>query len=627
MRRTGFSREATRVAASAHHSAGAARGRRPSFAPSARSTASLATSDNRTVGRTATAAPDAADRQPLELYEYGDPLAEFEAPVRVINFEERDEPHLRLLTKETLDLIRRTERVATKTLIHTAASLVPINGAKVLLLASGRGTAVSTIAKMGPAELTVVDCNPDVISDAVALVRQIGQSSSVSLFPVVADAREFCADTDDTYDLIICVHSIGQILKDGGDIEDFSTSVASILAPGGIMILDEHMGFTDVDSPPPVCVGDATDRYVATGLGGFRSDVNYLLPRAIPGCIRRSEWITPGKPHPMQRWFYIAWEKRDDSLVGVVPPAPVAYTTLGRLPSCGPVDSPVLFELSYPRAARGVKIPVGREDRRVVSPGRLMPKINGEAAVLVLYDDVAVFTGPTLGGTFFLPIVFDVPLMCTAEVVLSSAGDYLLFVTGVLDRGGRPVDPASNAALRTLDKCQQQLMAVGIIINTPSLVPHIRNDTLFIPGSPAGRTVPVDGLNMMCGGRWNRFFKPMSTLSVDVTLSAWADLTDQASETTSLLRPFGDKFVPALPQRPADSVVGAQQGAEEMVYEVGIMMDGTRPKPVFLRKRRDKDRPDGLGKFLVFLSSVRRVSPFSAEIATTSRLLGYLSTG
>nr|UVX28932.1 MAG: putative methyltransferase [Ustilaginoidea virens polymycovirus 1]WSP07093.1 putative methyltransferase [Ustilaginoidea virens polymycovirus 1] len=596
--------------------------------PSDFSTTSLAAPSTSSVSTTRTGGANVRPPAILELHEYGDPVGEF---VREHNYNPRsesDDGHLRYLTRAQLDQMRAVERLAGRALVSTAASLVPINGARVLLLASGRGATIAQIAKMGPCALTLVDASPDVIHGAVERVRAVGQSATVNLFPVVSDAWDFCRTTDETYDLIVCVHSIGQIVKArAGAVEEFISDVAAILAPGGLLVVDEHLGFTDPAGATPGQVEDRVERYVATGLGRFPDDVNYLLPRAVPDCIRRAEWVTPGAPPPMQRWSYMAYERRSRS-EAPPPLAPVSYPRLAPLPVCGPVTDSVLFELAYPRASRGVKVPLARDDYRTVGPGRLMPKIDGTPAVLLLDGDVALFSGPKMGGLFYLPFSFPVRRVCTAELVLSSSGDYLLFVTGVIDRDDTPVDPNSNAELRMLDEYQDALSTVGILINTPCLISSVSGNTLTIPRSPAGRTVPVDGVNVLSGGRWGKFMKPSTTLSIDVTPADWPLLADELKSTTSVFRPFNSTSLPAFPSavragsRAPSPSVDAEVNA---VHELGVRMDGLNPVLVPMRPRPDKSGSDSLGKVVVFCSAVLRISAIAGEVRNVSQVVRYVT--
>ncbi|AII80569.1 hypothetical protein JT07_s3gp1 [Cladosporium cladosporioides virus 1] len=619
MRRTGFSRDSLSRQSYAPSVQNMSRRPETRRRASVLSTTSLATSSNRSVSVTAQRGPQVQPKAPLELYEYGDPVAQFSNEFRHNPQGVSDAVHLRYLTQEQLNSVRADERRAGRALVDMSSALVPVNGARVLILACGRGATIAAIARYGPASMTLVDSNPDVVAGALEQVERIGQSASVNVFPVVDDAWSFARSDDGAYDLILCVHSVAQIIKSSpSGSEGFANDVSQLLAPGGILIMDEHMSFTDVDGVAPAGVSDRADRHIATGLGKFNDDVPYMLPRVLPGCARRAEWVTPGNPHPMQRWFYIAWEKRSDR-ENVRPPAPTTFPRLAPLPACGPVSDPVLFELSYPRASRGTKLPISRDDRRVVQPGRLMPKVDGTAAVLLLDGSLALHSGPKMGGAFRLPCHFDVPTLCTAELVLSSSGDYLLFVTGVIDRGGRPVDPSSNAELRTLDGLHDYLSEVGIIVNSPDLIPHVSGNTLVIPGSPAGRTVPVDGVNLLANGRWGRFFKPSSTLSIDVAADDWAIIKGDLVETFRLTRPFGNQGSPDFPRLgPANS------GG---VVEVGVEFDGLMPHLRPLRGRPDKRSSDKTGKVLAFLSALVRIAPIAVEVSTTSRLINFLNTG
>nr|WEW73496.1 methyltransferase [Alternaria alternata polymycovirus 2] len=631
MRRTNFSAAASSSRILPSRSGTTSLPTRPRRAPSDFSTSSLARSSSASVSTTRQGPSKERPPVSLELYEYGDPVTEFSREFHYVPVRPDDDQHLRYLTRESLDQIRSVERLAGRTLVGTASSLVPVNGARVLMLACGRGATIASIAKLGPCSLTLVDSDPDVVRGAVERVSEVGQSATVNVFPAVSDAWAFCRDNDETYDLIICVHSIGQIIKSSPhDIDLFVSDVASNLAPGGIMILDEHLGFTDFDSPAPQSISDRTDRYVATGLGGFMDDANYLLPRIVPGCVRRADWVTPGRPHEMQRWLYMAWERYSDD-PSVAPPAPISFPRLKALPFCGPTNDKTLFELTYPRASRGVKVPLARDDRRTVRPGRLMPKIDGTPAVIIFDGDVALFSGPEMGGVFFTPVVFDVTRICTAELVLSSSGDYLLFITGVIDKGQRPVDPNSNAELREMDQFQEQLSEVGIIINTPSLIGHVSGNTLILPRSPAGRTVPVDGVNLLSGGRWGKFFKPSSTLSIDSSLADWPLLANELAGTTKLLRPFGGPDPPvfpgSVPMATAADGSPAVNGDVNAIHELGIQIDGTVARLVHLRRRPDKDASDRLGKVVAFLCAVSRLTPVAAEARTVSMLIKFLNTG
>uniref|UniRef100_A0AAU7YCF6 Methyltransferase n=1 Tax=Exserohilum turcicum polymycovirus 2 TaxID=3229046 RepID=A0AAU7YCF6_9VIRU len=631
MRRTAFSTAASSARPGSTRPSTTLPLGRPRRAPSNFSTASLARSSTASVSTTRHGPSKEKPTAKLELYEYGDPTGEFLREFNHVPSRPADDNHLRYISQETLDRVRSVERLAGRTLVGTASSLVPVNGARVLLLACGRGATIASFAKLGPCSLTLVDIDPSTVRSAVERVSEVGQSATVNVFPVVSDAWSFVRDTDELYDLIVCVHSIGQIIKhDPTGIESFVSDVSALLAPGGVMIMDEHLGFTDADSPAPHSVESREDRYVATGLGGFVDDVNYLLPRVVPGCVRRADWVTPGHPHDMQRWLYMAWERHsDDSTISA--PAPVSYPRLQALPVCGAVTDKTLFELTYPRAARGVKVPLARDDRRTVRPGRLMPKIDGTAAVLLFDGDVALFAGPEMGGIFYLPFVFDSVRICTAELVLSSSGDYLLFVTGVIDKDGRPVDPNSNAELRELDEFQDLLSEVGIIVNTPSLIGFVSGNTLSLPRSPAGRTVPVDGVNLLSGGRWGRFFKPSSTLSIDTSAADWPVLADELSGTISLLRPFGDTASPDFPApiAPGPAPDGSHKAAPDpnLIYELGIRVDGTTARLVQMRRRPDKGGTDQLGKVVAFLCSVTRVTPIAAEVRNASQLIKFLNTG
>ncbi|QDH44658.1 methyltransferase [Fusarium redolens polymycovirus 1] len=583
---------------------------------------SIALSGARSVSTVKANTESVEHHAPLEIYEYGDPLAEYLSTPVVDHSDETSTTALRYLTAAQLESLRNTERSASITLLSVIKSLVPVNGSHVLILACGSGSFSRGVAKLGPASLTLVDLDRTAVHRAVKSIEACGQDAAVSVYPEVSGAWEFVGDSDLKYDLVVCTHSVGQIVKSSPDsLQLFVDDVASVLAPGGVLVMDEHLGFTDVDGPAPGDLQDTVDRFIATGLGKFHDDVNYTLPRAVKGCTRRAEWTTPGKPHPMQRWQYFAYERRDDDNDSdeshVV--APCDFSRLGPLPVCGSVSDRSIFDMCYPSAARGRKVPLARDDQQSTHPTKMMPKLDGSPVVVSFEDDVCTFFGSTEGGTFRLPMAFDQPVMAIGELCTTSIGNKLIFITGVVDIGGACVDPMSETIMSGFRQLIAPLMTVGIVPNMPSLLPHVTHDRLNLPRAPNGQSVPVDGINVRMGDRWGKFFKASSTLSVDVTSVSWQEFRKQAEGTLTLLRPFGTTELPAVsvPDGVADSDV----------IEVGVRVAQKRPQPVLLRRRRDKTASDGLGKFVVFLSGVQRMGALGSVVKNTQELVAYLNTG
>ncbi|ASV63094.1 putative methyltransferase [Colletotrichum camelliae filamentous virus 1] len=582
------------------------------------STMSVASSASRSVRTRRDEGADEKHLPDLPLYEYGDPTAPYSSAPFENMLESSAAKHLRVIDQETLDSVRRVEREAGKSLLSVAHSLMSVNGANVLLLASGRGRTVLDFARSGPASLTIVDLDDEVVAGAANMVRSSGLDAATEVVPICDDAWAFVRDDANFYDLIVCVHSIGQIIKgDPGGVDEFVADVAARLSPGGVLVVDEHVGYTDVAGPGVSSVGEAAYRYVATGLGGFPDDVNYLLPRNVPGCVRRCEWITPGDAHPAQVWRYFAHEKRDDYDWSGVPDVVPSLDCRGLrpMPSWGPSDTEGVFDLLYPALARGHKVPVSRDDSRSVHPSRMMPKLDGEPAIVAVDGDVLTCIGPSNSGVFRLPGMATLPFHCTGEVCPLSSGGYALFITGLLMRGGRVMDPASDANLRFVRQLVKGFETVGVLVNSPALVPCTTGNRVNLPRAPNGAFVPTDGVNVCMGSRWGKFFKPTTTLSVDVTPESLVRSALDLRETISQFRPFGSTLMPAVPL------------PGEGVSEVGIDVSGLSAKLRFMRPRPDKDKADGSGKMIVFMSSVQRACAVGGDARDTRTMMNFLNTG
>ena len=97
----------------------------------------------------------------------------------------------------------------------------------------------------------------------------------------------------------------------------------------------------------------------------------------------------------------------------------------------------------YPSIARGHKIPLAREDFRSVPASHMMPKLDGQAAMVVIDGDCCVIVSATHAATFGLPVSINTRIAATAELLTSQHGDNYACITGVVSVGDMLCDPAS----------------------------------------------------------------------------------------------------------------------------------------------------------------------------------------
>nr|QKK35426.1 methyltransferase [Erysiphe necator associated polymycovirus 8] len=542
--------------------------------------------------RTLKAGPEGEEPE-LDLYEYGDPMAHSRYSSR-----DNQYAHVRWryeISTEDADGLREATRQDNDLMYKTIKALTMISGSRVLLLASGSSSFVTRVARLGPSVLEVVDVSEAVCARVSAMVAAADVDVTTEVRVIKDDALAHVMASGDYFDLIVCTHAIGQICKDELMVSTLITECVDRLAPGGLLVCDHHVGFTSRRDTPMKEIQDDRIRYLASGCGKFVDDINYELPGVLEGCVRRATWASPGGSRYLQQWEYFAWEKIsvDDRGKAVIV-EPLSYKGLGSVSDIGDNDDPSVFDLLYPSSARGVKLPLVGGDESSILPQNMMPKIDGEAAVVMLSEEVCTFVTALHTGTFTVDSYFPDMVMATGELVRTSAKTYIIVLTGLMSIGDKRTDVMSGHWLNWLYDNTVGLVSAGIICNTPGFVPHVNGNVLSLPKAPNGRSIPVDGINVKVGDRWNRFFKPTSTLSIDTTKAATAAMFGSLRRTASLVslretREFAD---------------GMSADSAHMVSEYGIAISGHRVSMRLIRERPDKRSPDDVGKMNLFMMAV-----------------------
>lgn len=545
----------------------------------------------------------------LELYEYGDPLEALEEPRPRPVLD--DTMHHTRISDEQLQRVRHCNSSDSRLMTEVLRSLVMVNGADVLVLACGTSGLTRRLAEHSPARLDIVDIDEDAIQRACYGLKRAGLDTTTEISAYVDDAATFAKNSQSKYDLIICIHAIGQICRDQQSVDEYIADCRDILNEGGHLIVNHHVGFTERNGTRIQDMEDDAERYMAGGLGKFDSDANYRIDPTLTGCATRATWSTVGAESVFQTWEYRVFERLgpvERDVFTLV--EPISYSRLQPMPTIERAENPGLFDLLYPVSARGIKTPVSASDESSIPRSRMMPKFDGEPAMVILGDEVCTVVSANYSGSFKAPF-YQADIVCaTAELCVTSMGDRVAVVTGVLSIGEKRCDPASEFWLAWARKNLVDLMAVGIVCNTPGLVKDILDDRLSFPGAPRGRSVAVDGVNVRVGERWNKFMKGLSTVSIDATEADMTHCLTTIAELPPRVR---------LVAQPWDD-------GDTGVMEYRVRQAGESFELAPFRARRDKSASDYDGKILVFLRGLDFLLS-AAGPRSTRRLVQFLETG
>jgi len=254
------------------------------------------------------------------------------------------------------------------------------------------------------------------------------------------------------------------------------------------------------------------------------------------------EWSTDDFADGVQNWTQFVYRRRlsraPPSVVRLDPVHDVVPVPF-RLPR-DPDSAPDVAAVS-PRSFNGVKRVIDARDVSSLSLAGATPKFDGLAGVLLVGGSVAAFTSSTYNLSFSLCRAYTARMAFAAELVSLDRDSAVVVVLGAISVADTECDPYNPADLDAVRSVLRPLAADGIVVTSTTLTDTVSDDGFARIGPLTGRhlLLPVDGYNVVIGGRSGCFLKPLDRCTVDARLDESERLISDASEAAG----FGESSV------------------------------------------------------------------------------------